>query len=192
MHHIYHTEGIILEGRNYREADKCFFVFTRDLGLVFASAQGVRKLSSKLRYVLSDYSYIKLDLVRGRDMWRLTQASKMSQLENITKDSRKLEVIANISKLLKRLLAGEETDSKLFGILIEGLNFLDKENNAENIKNIEIILVLRVLHTLGYMGGGEEIKEAIHSPFSEVIYAFSPKRKDLLLEINKILRSTQM
>ncbi len=86
MHHIYHTEGIILGSKAYGEAGKCYYIFTKDLGMIFASAQGVRKISSKLRYVLQDFSYIKLDLVRGKDFWRLTSASKTNALESIAKN----------------------------------------------------------------------------------------------------------
>lgn len=192
MHHIFHTEGIILGSRNYGEAGKYYYVLTPDFGLIFASAQGVRKLQSKLRFVLTDYSYIKLDLVRGREMWRITSASKTGELEDLVKDFKKLEVLVNITKLLKKLLAGEEHSIKLFVNLLEGLKILEKENNLENIKNIEIILVLRILHELGYVGYGKDMQDVIYSPFSDAIYSFSSKRNVLLREINKILRTTQM
>src|ERR1035437_6360155 len=108
MHHIHHTEGIILGSRNYGEAGKCFYVFTRDLGMVYASAQGVRKMSSKLRFVLQDFAYIKIDLVQGKDFWRVTSASKTNTLEGILKNHGAFGVFSNIANLLKRLLAGIE------------------------------------------------------------------------------------
>ena len=105
MHHIYHTEGIILGSGNFGETGKYYSVFTRDLGLVFASAQGVRKMSSKLRFVLQDFAYLKIDLVKGRDFWRITNVSKTNKLEKL-QEPEILKVFASISKLLKRLLAG--------------------------------------------------------------------------------------
>jgi len=81
MHHIYHTEGIILGNKNYGEAGKYYSVFTRDLGMIYASAQGVRKMSSKLRFILQDFSCIKMDFVRGKDFWRITSASKTNRIE---------------------------------------------------------------------------------------------------------------
>ncbi len=32
MHHIYHTEGIILGSKNFKEANKYFYILTKDLG----------------------------------------------------------------------------------------------------------------------------------------------------------------
>ena len=92
MHHIYHTEGIILGSKNYGEAGKYYSIFTRDLGMIYASAQGVRKMSSKLRFILQDFSYVKVDLVQGRDFWRVTSASKTNKLEEISKNKKYMAI----------------------------------------------------------------------------------------------------
>ena len=99
MHHIYHTKGIILESRNFGEAGKYYSIFTRDLGLVHARAQGVRKMSSKLRFVLQNFAYLKMDLVAGRDIFRVTNASKTNMLEKITKQPEKKKTCATLKQL---------------------------------------------------------------------------------------------
>src|SRR3989344_5761793 len=126
MHHIYHTEGIILGSKNYGEAGKYYSIFTRDLGMVYASAQGVRKMSSKLRFILQDFAYLKIDLVQGKDFWRVTSASKTNMLEDVYKNPATLKVFFNIARLLKRLLAGVEPNLALFTDLINGLSVLEK------------------------------------------------------------------
>ena len=50
-------------------------IFTRDLGLVFASAQGIRFEKSKLRPFTRDYSFGQFSFVKGKEYWRLTGAS---------------------------------------------------------------------------------------------------------------------
>ena len=193
MHHIYHTEGVILGSRNYGEAGKCFYIFTRDLGMLYASAQGVRKLSSKLRYVLQDFNYVKVDLVRGKDFWRVTSASKTNALEGILEDKNKLGIMVNISKLLRRLLAGEDANEILFADLIKGLQVLEKTEKREELPNVEVILVLRILNNLGYIGGAENLQSLITSPFEdELVYQVAKSKRDILAEINKALRETQL
>ena len=107
MHHIYHTEGIILGSGNFGETGKYYAIFTRDLGMIYASAQGVRKMSSKLRFVLQDFAYLKIDLVKGKDFWRITNVSKTNKLEKLGSPE-VFGVFTNIAKLLKRLLSGED------------------------------------------------------------------------------------
>jgi DNA repair protein RecO len=193
MHHIYHTEGIILGSRNYGEAGKYYSIFTRDLGMVHASAQGVRKMSSKLRFILQDYQYVKIDLVKGKDFWRLTSASKTNLLENLSSKKEAYLVFINIAKLLKKLLAGEEANTSLFNDLLNGLFLLEKHDKKEELHNIEIITVLRILDNLGYIGGNGVFNTLTKSPFEENLLFETAKRKNQILsQINQALKETHL
>ncbi|TSC78067.1 MAG: DNA repair protein RecO (recombination protein O) [Parcubacteria group bacterium Gr01-1014_24] len=193
MHHIYHTEGIILGSKNFGEAGKHYSIFTRDLGMITASAQGVRKMSSKLRFVLQDFAYLKIDLVQGKDFWRVTNASKTNGLEQIAKQPENFQILANIAHLLKRLLAGVEPNEALFVDLLQGLSILEKIETKEDLRNIEAVIVLRILNNLGYIGGNEKIDALIKFPFEEsVIFEVSKDRTKILSEINKALRETHL
>ncbi len=192
MHHIYHTEGLILGSNNFGETGKYYSIFTRDLGMIYASAQGVRKISSKLRFVLQDFSYLKIDFVKGKDFWRITSASKTNKLENLS-DPKILEVFSSISRLLKRLLAGEDPNRDLFLDLLNGLSVLEKAETKEELRNIEAIIVLRILNNLGYIGGDETLKDFIKSPFEEeLMYKVSENRTKILSQINKALKETHL
>src|SRR3989344_369620 len=181
MHHIYHTEGIILGSKNSGEAGKYYSIFTRDLGMIYASAQGVRKMSSKLRFVLQDFAHLKIDLVQGKDFWRVTNASKTNKLEKITKMPETFAIFANIARLLKRLLAGVEPNESLFVDLLNGLSVLEKAETKEDLRNIEAIIVLRILNNLGYIGENELLQNLIRSPFEEsLVFEVSKDRTKIL------------
>lgn len=175
MHHIYHTEGIILGSRNYGEAGKYYSIFTRDLGMVYASAQGVRKMSSKLRFILQDFAYVKIDLVQGKDFWRVTSASKTGILENLPRTKENFEIFVKVTGLLKRLLAGEEPNPKLFTQVLKGFEILEKAEIKE-LQDAETALVAEILQHLGYMD------------FNNL-----PKNRKLILPlINKALKETHL
>ncbi len=193
MHHIYHTEGIILGSRNFGEAGRYFHIFTRDLGMVYGSAQGVRKLSSKLRYVLQDFSCVKVDLVKGKDFWRVTSASGTDRLAKLTKDPKSFEVFANIARLLRRLLSGEEPNENLFTDIMGGLSLLEGAKGEADLRNIEAVIVLRILHSLGYIGGSEKVQEMVQSPFgAELVLEAYKNRQEVMQEINKALKETHL
>jgi len=182
MHHIYHTEGIILGSRNFGEAGKYYYLLTRELGLVVASASGVRKHSSKLRFILQDFNYLNFDLVRGKDFWRLTSALTTGKLENLTKNFETFKIVGNIARLLRRLLPGEEANEALFDSLIQDLASLESAAAGE-IQNIEVVAVLRILRNLGYLSG-----EKIDELANEV----ARRRLEILSLINNILRETHL
>ena len=176
MHHIYHTEGIILGSRNFGEAGRYYSIFTRDLGMIYASAQGVRKMSSKLRFILQDFVYIKVDLVQGRDFWRITTAEKTDQLENIVRRPITLKIVSNLARLLRRLLAGTEKNELLFQELVQGLVILEKAKSKEEFEDTEINIVLQILEKLGYVEGGQSARS----------------RREALTLINRALRETHL
>lgn len=193
MHHIYHTEGIILTSKNHGEAGKYYSIFTRDFGMVYASAQGVRKISSKLRFVLQDFAYLKIDLVQGKNIFRVTNASKTNKLEQIVKQPENFKVFVNIARLLKRLLAGVEPNEALFNDLIHGLSVLEKIKTKEALHNVEVIIVLRILSNLGYIGENEKLQNLIKSPFEEdLIFEVSESKVQALRQINKALKETHL
>jgi DNA repair protein RecO (recombination protein O) len=193
MHHIYHTEGLILESRNIGESGKYYHIFTRDLGMIRASAQGVRTMESKLRYVLQDFSYIKIDLIESRDFWKITSASKSDILENLSKNQPAFMVFLRISKLLKRLLAGEDANSELFADVMQGMAVIERSEDANELQNMEAVMVLRILNNLGYIGGNEVLENLIRSPLElALVQEVSAKRRVILSEINKALKETDL
>ena len=193
MHHIYHTEGIILSSRNFGEAGRYYHIFTRDLGMITASAQGVRKMSSKLRHVLQDFSYLKIDFVQGKNIFRITNASKTNTLEKIIKLPENFKVFVNIASLLKRLLAGVESNEVLFADLLNGLSILEKTETVNDLRNIEAVIVLRILNNLGYIGEHDVLENLIKSPFEEnLIFEISKDRTKILHHINKALKETHL
>ncbi|MES2416438.1 MAG: DNA repair protein RecO [Patescibacteria group bacterium] len=193
-HHIYHTEGFILGSHSYGEANKYYAILTKDLGLINASAQSVRKLSSKLRFVLTDFSFVKIDLVKGREFWRLTTASKTNKFETITKTHESLKMLSNVSRLLKRLMPEQEKNLPLFEDVLGGISILEKSiEKKENLDNAEMILVLRILYHLGYFSSESKLGHLILSPWeSEVLNEVQSHKNLILKEINNALNETQM
>ena len=197
MHNIYTTEGFILKSANFGEANKYFFIFTKEFGLIKAAAQSVRQLKSKLRYGLTDYSLVEVSVVRGREIWRLTSALEKFSLEISNKEgnSEKFLLLSRIFSLLLRLLHGEEKNDLLFDSVKEGMIFLKKEElKQEDLVNFECILALRILSALGYIGKMTDFDQFTLSPYftQELLTAMSTLKTRAILEINKSLKETHL
>ena len=190
-HTIYTTDGFILKSANFGEANKYFFIFTKDFGLIKATAQGIRHLKSKLRYSLEDFSLGQVSVVRGRELWRITSVEKKLGL----KQKEKLILLSRIFSLLLRLLHGEERNDFLFDSLREGMIFLEKnELTEENLSNIECILALRILSALGYIGKLGDFDQFINSPYftPELVTNMASLKTRAIMEINKSLKETHL
>lgn len=178
MYAIHSTTGFIVDSRAYGEAGKLISIFTRDLGMITAVAQGIRLEKSKLRYSTQDHSFGTFSLVRGKELWRLTSAAGCAGIptdrslserrpsptvgassagpeEASAQPAAHRFLIAQIAILLKRLLQGEEAHPELFTCVENCLSFLRyrQDLDAEQLKTVESIVVLQILHALGYVGG---------------------------------------
>jgi DNA repair protein RecO len=195
MHHIYHTEAFILGSRPKGEDSKILIVYTRELGLIYAHAQGVRKLSSKLRYVLSDFARVNLDLVRGKEIWRVTTATPVHSYAVLRKARESERILARIASLLMRLVAGEEANHEVYATLARTYDLLETAGvNTEDYRALELLAVARILTSLGYLSRalpgivsepGQE--EVIPIEFSDIAY-----QHRLIRDINQALAASQL
>ncbi len=193
-HHIFHTNAFILSSRNQGEANKSFTLFTRELGVVRATAQGVRHLKSKLRYSLQDLSFASVDLVRGKDIWRVTSAKPNDHFRELKADKKILSVIANAGNLLRRLYRGEDPNPELYDHVERCILYIEQEKKeGEVVKDIELILVLGILYHLGYVEKESPFDSLVTGELSRALLMDATKeRKKILDRINTSIRETQL
>lgn len=194
MHNIYTTKAIIIKSIPIAEANKLYFLLTEDFGLIKATAQGIRLSKSKLKGHLQDFYFSKIFFVKGRELWRITSSEVIFQ-ENFLRDSNKIYIIKNIFSILLRLIHGEERNQNLFEC-VEKLYLFLLENNidTEDSKNVETIVVLRILNTLGYLKRNEFFLEFCNNNEidKDILQKFSIIRSKAILEINNSLKETHL
>ncbi|MCC2631105.1 MAG: repair protein RecO, repair protein RecO [Candidatus Paceibacter sp.] len=197
-HHIYTTDAFVLGSELSGEADRFYLIFTKDLGLLRATARGVRLQKSKLKYSLQDFSRTRVSLVRGKEIWRITSARVEDNLHIRFRNNKSiLQIVAHILSLIKRLVAGEEKNESLFMLVSDAFNFLETQTEQatqqEIVKFFEIIVVLKILHNLGYMRILPELAPFIQNSISlELLKTLEPHKALALREINTSLRETQL
>ncbi len=195
-HHIYTTEGFVLGGIPSGEANSYLYVFTRELGLVGASARAVRDIKSKLRYGLQDFSHCVLSLVRGKNEWKITNAvPKENIYYTFALEKEKFMVCAHALSLIKKLVAGEEKNEKLFDILNDGFSFLEKNDfTRQQILHAESLMMLRIVYNLGYLTNTSVLAPFVKSNDwnIELVEQMPKHHTHAVAEINKAIRESQL
>jgi len=193
---IYHTEGFIISSSDTGESNKFFRIYTKEHGLVNATAQGVRLMKSKLRYSLQDLYYCNVSLVRGKDIWRITSAGiNKHHSDEIYLNKNKRIAFSRIIALLRKLIHGEETDPILFNVIENGYRYLSQTDlDEKEIHNLEIILVLQILNTLGYLDAPETYLKFVESDIfsSSLIDEVGVNKQGVVNVINNTLESIDM
>lgn len=195
-HHIYQTDAFILNGINVGDSNRYIDIFTRDMGFVRASAQGARHEKSKLRYSLQNYTYSFFSLVRGREIWRITGASYVhNTFYDLAHNNLKNILCTRIFSVLRRLLHGEEKNEFLFEIIVSFIDFLkNNELSSSNLKYLESLVILRILHSLGYISNENRFSEFLEDTNFNMLLLenIGNIEKYAMKEINQALEASHL
>lgn len=193
MHRIYETSAFILSSIPRGEADRQLLLYTREFGLIWATAQGLRELKSKLRYSLQIYSRSTVSLVRGRTGWRVTNARLEQSYFSVLVGTEKNVILGRVHSLLRRLVRGQESHHALFDALREGFSFLINAPET-SLQEAELLLVLCTLHHLGYLGDSAMSHMLLTSGFwnLEAISEVTRERRTLIKSVNESLRLSHL
>ncbi|HVM58782.1 MAG TPA: recombination protein O N-terminal domain-containing protein [Candidatus Paceibacterota bacterium] len=179
MRHKYRTRGIILARAPAGEANASLTILTEELGLIRARAQGLRRPGAKLAAALTTFAEADLQLVRGKDSWRVAGALSLENWFEKLPSRAARERAARVTGLLLRL-AGEAGDEALYATLAGFLSALSVRPEAEH-DPIEIMAALELLRTLG-LDAGEAPADAF-SP--EALARASRERASYVARINR-------
>lgn len=193
-HHIYHTRGVILSSQFSGESNRFYKIFTEELGLIGATAQSVREGKSKLRYTLQDFSLITVDLVRGKEVWRIVSAG-IYRPDSVTKENLVcIKLFAGFCALLSRLLHGEGRDQELFDEMVRVADFLGTHIlEKEPALSFETLSTLRVLVHLGYVNpeGYEKFMDLSAYSMGSLM-EFEKIRSTVVTKINEALNASHL
>ena len=196
MHHIYQTEGFVLRTRASAEESKVIRLMTKDLGVVDARAQGVRRAASKLRFALQEFSYCKVSLVRGREVWRIVNAVPLENAFFILRaQPDALATVARVLALVSRLVSGEEEHAELFDIVRMSIESLANDSfSPAEILLAESVFVLRILAALGYASPDPRLKEAAEGRGLDkaLLASIAPYGRLMIDSINASLAESQL
>ncbi|MBP6879393.1 MAG: DNA repair protein RecO [Candidatus Pacebacteria bacterium] len=164
MHHIYHTNSIVLDTFPTGEADMTILLFTKELGMILAVAKSVRSAKSKLRYSLQIGSVSKVDLVKGKQVWRVISATPIDRINILDAETR--AVVAKAVRFVKRMVDKEKEERGIYSDLESLLFSTKKGHSKEKLAEIELVFYLRSLFGLGYIANNTEFRDILSREYS--------------------------
>ncbi|MBU3668672.1 MAG: hypothetical protein FGM57_01750 [Candidatus Taylorbacteria bacterium] len=151
-HHIYQTKAYIIESGQTGEASKKLLMLTDNLGLIYVAAQGVRLSTSKLKASIQDYSFSRVSLVRGKEIWRLTNAEKLISLYDKRLPIQIKRLCVEMLLFVKRLTPQDVPVSDVFNLVntCASFCFQEKQKVIEYISETYMYFQVQLLNLLGY------------------------------------------
>lgn len=152
-HHIYQTKAYVIEGVDSGEANKRLLLLTEDLGLIVVAAQGVRLGVSKLKASIQDFSYVRVSVVRGKEVWRLTNAEKLISLYDKRLPISVKRVLIEALMFVKRLTPTDVHLKEVFDVMSSLSSYCFESKNEAVLYTEEALMYFKV-HILSLLGYG--------------------------------------
>jgi len=148
-HKIYTTEALICGGVDSNTSDKNYLLFTKDSGMLWATARSVREERSKQRCALQDFSRIRVSLVKGKSGWRIGSAEALGNAF-MQVDSRKQRGLINfVVAQLRRYVHGEIPLTRIYDDAFEIVT--ESKLFEEQSVLVQKLFLVRLLSELGYI-----------------------------------------
>lgn len=190
MHPIHHTEAFVLRSIESGEANKRVWLFTKEYGLIVATVQGVRKPGAKLRAHIIDYCYIKADIVKGRDVWRLVSAQ--IQENPFVGDYDKLRARSYIRalSLVQRFCIEEGVEPEVFDHLFAVMKTL--HSPSTNAPFFDTVVLWKILVQLGYLELSGDLETLFQRPLLEAVDLPESIAKRLIKDVTDAIHRTHL
>ncbi len=153
----YITDALVCGSRTQNTADKSYLLFTREAGMLYATARSVREERSKQRFSLQEFSRLRVTLIYGKTGWRITGTEPITNIYGLQKTREGRTFVRNVVRLLRRLLKGESPHETLYDDVVAILVADDEGNASER----EEVMMIRILHALGYIAPLPEVEAII-------------------------------
>lgn len=122
---FYSTEGLILKGSDFGDGHRMLTVVSKDLGKIKVAAYGAKKVKSKKRGALIEFTKASLYLRQNQEYFVVEQAEGIEYFPNLYGSKDLLEAAAHIAWLTDRFWPWEQENLKLYNWVLYSFRLLN-------------------------------------------------------------------
>lgn len=143
----YKTVGIVLNQKNFSEADRLLTIFSLHQGKLKLLAKGVRKLSSRKRGHLELFSHAKIVCAKGKNLDLITEAETVNNFPNLRGNLNRVRIAYLLCELVNDLTAENQEHEDVYNLL---WLYLIQLNSTVAPKNLILNFEKSLLELLGF------------------------------------------
>lgn len=164
----YTTEAIVLARKNYGEADRLLTVFSKHYGKLRIIAKGIRRPTSRKKSSLELFSYVRLFLVKGKNLDIVTDAEAKNSFSSWRKDLTRVGIAYHLAEVITRLSPERQEHREVFDLVVTSFQSLSAADYWGLYPLIQSFK-LRLLEELGYLERGKSPPRDLDSFIGDLI-----------------------
>ncbi|MEI6498361.1 MAG: DNA repair protein RecO [bacterium] len=153
--HTIKTQGIVLRGSHFGEADRILTVFTNSLGKIKMMAKGIRKISSHLAGALEPFMLVNLLVYEGKTFYGVTGAVIEKEFPNLHQDLSKTAKAFFLGELVDKFMEERQVSAEIFDLFSSALEEVDSDVPGPLIQAFE----LKIIEASGFK---PELYDCVH------------------------------
>lgn len=124
----YTVEAIVLDTKNFGDANKVVTLFSKEFGKVEANAYGCRRSRSPLSGAMQMFNHITAEISRGSQVDTIREADILNFYDALTADLERLAYASLFFEIVNRMTLPQEKSTETFYLLRKSLPVLSKRN----------------------------------------------------------------
>lgn len=145
--HSYTSEGIILGRRNFGEADRILWVYSKNHGRVALIAKGVRRPESRKRGHLEIFAKVNFQAAKSRNLDLMTEVDVIDVYPEIRNSLKKISLAYYICEVVGKITHEQEPNIELYDLITENLEIL---KSAKKLKDLRLKFIRDLLVLTGF------------------------------------------
>jgi DNA repair protein RecO len=145
----YTTNALVCGAFDRNTADRSYLLFTREAGMLYASARSAREERSRQRYSLQDFTLVRVSLVKGKGGWKVGSIQALHNFYHQAPDQAARGSVVSVFRLLRRFFKGEESAPELFDYIVHALEQVSTAQPERAF--LQMLIQVHILAELGYV-----------------------------------------
>lgn len=122
------VEAVVLDTKNFGDANKVVTLFTKEFGKVEANAYGCRRSRSPLSGAMQMFNHISAEISHGAQVDTIREADILNFYDALTNDLERLAYASMFFEIVNRMTLPHEKSTETFYLLKNSLPALSKRN----------------------------------------------------------------
>jgi len=135
------TEGIVLKGTNFGEADRILTILTDRFGKIKVMAKGIRKIKSHMAGALEPFMLVDLQLYEGKTFYIVTGAAIKKAFHLLHGDFEKVGKAFYLGELVDRFIEERQRIPEIFELFEIGLGQIEEGTRSIVLRGFELKIV---------------------------------------------------
>lgn len=144
----FNTQAFVLKNIKYKDTDKIFTLFSKDLGKISAIARGVRKINSRRAGNLDTLNLVSISIRENSNSFNdVEEVKTLESFKDLKKDLVKSVKAYYLIELVHKTIEEGEQNEELFNLLYKSLKMMQRSHNPNFVVNY---FEMHFMNLLGY------------------------------------------